>query len=347
MVANVSAPAADPLKSATLARVAVIVPAYGVADLLGEALESLQRQTEPNWECIVIDDGAPDDVAGAVAPYLRDPRIRFVSTANHGVSAARNRAIRETRAPLVVLLDADDLLRPGYLKLMAGTLEADPAARIATCNARVFGAVTHETLVVSARQGTGDGVRGSLSDVLDRSFNVYIGTTFRRADFDAVDGFDETMSHAEDFDLWVRLMLLGGHALYVNEVLGEYRVRNASASASGARMLRGSIQAYDKALERLGDGPEAAVARDMRQRARAALDLDDAIGRIAAGETAALPDLRATLPAPMSPLWTLAFALWALVPALAPPMLRWRQRGHARGSSDRLVPALDAPNAVS
>ena len=48
--------------------VSVIVTGYGVAHLLGEALSSLQSQTLSNWECIVIDDGAPDDVAGAVAP---------------------------------------------------------------------------------------------------------------------------------------------------------------------------------------------------------------------------------------------------------------------------------------
>ena len=77
----------------TRPRVAVIVPAYGVAHLLGEALDSLQAQTFTEWECVVIDDGAPDDVAGAVAPYLADPRIQFLSTPNHGVSSARNTAI--------------------------------------------------------------------------------------------------------------------------------------------------------------------------------------------------------------------------------------------------------------
>ena len=56
--------------STALPRVAVIVPAYGVAHLLGEALASLQAQSLAAWECVVIDDGAPDDVAAAVAPFL-------------------------------------------------------------------------------------------------------------------------------------------------------------------------------------------------------------------------------------------------------------------------------------
>ena len=125
-------------------RAAVIVPAYGVAHLVGEALRSLQAQTMPDWECAVIDDGAPDDVAAAVVPFLSDPRIRFIATPNRGVSAARNRAIAATTAPAIALLDGDDLLRPTYLERTLAALEAEPDARLVTCNARIFGAVPRE-----------------------------------------------------------------------------------------------------------------------------------------------------------------------------------------------------------
>jgi hypothetical protein len=49
------------------------------------------------------------------------------------------------------------------------------------------------------------------------------------------------MTHCEDFDFWVRLLMLGGHALYLDELLGEYRVRPSSASASGEKMIRGVL----------------------------------------------------------------------------------------------------------
>ncbi len=236
-----------PADQARAPRIAVIVPAYGVAHLLGEALASLQAQELQDWECVVIDDGAPDDVAGAVAPFLNDPRVRFITTANHGVSAARNTAIAATTAPLIALLDGDDLFRPDYLVTMAALLEADPQIRLATCNARIFGAVPFEQLCLDDKQGSSDGSRGSLADVLDRSFNVHISTTFRRADFDRAGRFDTTMAQAEDFDLWVRLMQLGGHARYVDRVMSDYRVRPNSASAHAARMLLGDIKVYEKA----------------------------------------------------------------------------------------------------
>ncbi|HYD23350.1 MAG TPA: glycosyltransferase family A protein [Croceibacterium sp.] len=330
-----------PEPPASAPRVAVIVPAYGVAHLVGEAIDSLRAQTFAEWECVVIDDGAPDDVAAAVAPYLADRRIRFVATGNRGVAAARNRAVAATTAPYIALLDGDDLLRPDYLVRMVAALEADPAARLVTCNARIFGAVERERLCVDSRQGTGDGATGSLGDVLDRSFNVYIGSTFRRADFDRVGGFDEAMTHAEDFDFWVRLLLLGGHARYVDAVLGEYRVRPGSASAGAARMIEGNLRVYDKVLAELGEGPEAGVAHRMIAENHAALAFEQAVAQLADGDVArGLPALRAAWRGHGGRVWPLAFLLWRLLPRLAPPMMRWRQRSHSRGSAASEVPPL-------
>ena len=348
-------------------RVAVIVPAYGVAHLVGHALDSLIAQTLTDWECVVIDDGAPDDVAAAVAPYLADPRIRFVATSNHGVSAARNRAIAETSAPYIALLDGDDLFRPRYLERTVATLDAEPTARFVTCNARIFGAVPHERPCFTALQGHGDGVRGTLADVLDRSFGVYIGTTFRRADFEAIGGFDPAMAQSEDFDLWVRLlllgghahyldeilgdyrvrpgsasasgerMLLGGHAHYLDEVLGDYRVRAGSASSSGERMLHGNLRVYEKARAALEGKPEAALAERMIAQNRHALAFEHAVDRIIDGDTrAGLAELRATSDLVSGPVWTAAFAAWQVFPALARPMLRWRRRAHRRGGPGAL-----------
>ena len=322
-------------------RVAVIVPAYGVAHLVGEALNSLRAQTLADWECVVIDDGAPDDVAGAVEPYLADPRIRFLATDNHGVSAARNRAIAECTAPLVTLLDGDDLLRPTYLAETVAVLERDPDARLVTCNARIFGAVPSERLCVSTPQGHGDGVRGTLTDVLDRSFNVYIGSTFRRADFARVVGFDTRMAQSEDFDFWVRLMLLGGHAHYIDDVLAEYRVRPGSASAIGERMLMGNIRVYEKALATLDGRPEADLVRELIGEQRQALAFEHAVDRIIDGDTRrGLAELRAVSGLVSGPFWKLAFVAWRVFPGLARPLLRWRRKAHLRGGTLASVPDM-------
>ena len=323
--------AASPV-STHMPRVAVIVPAYGVAHLVSEALASLQAQTLSAWECVVIDDGAPDDVAGAVAPFLTDARIRFIATDNHGVAAARNTAIAATTAALIALLDGDDRFRPDYLASMVALLEARPEVCFATCNALLFGALPREELCFSPRRSSSDGVQGNLAEVIDRSFSVYIGTTFRRADFEKVGGFKEGMTHSEDLDLWVRLLELGGNACYIDRVLGEYRVRPHSATDDQVRLLQGNLQVYQRTHARLApDHPVQPVVAAMIEETRAALDFEHALLRIAGGEVnRGLAELRAVRSRVQGPVWTLSFALWRVMPALARPMLGWRRAARAR-----------------
>jgi glycosyltransferase involved in cell wall biosynthesis len=324
-------------------RVAVIVPAYGVAHLVGEALDSVLAQTFGEWECWVVDDGAPDDTARAVLPYLSDPRIRFLETGHGGVACARNRAIARARAPYVALLDGDDLLRPRYLERMVAALDAEPEARLVTCDARNFGAVPQESFCASAMQRGHGRMRGTLGQVLDRSFAVYIGSSFRRSDWERVSGFDESMAHCEDFDFWVRLLMLGGHALYLDEVLGEYRVRPSSASASGEKMIRGVLYTYDKVLPQLGERPEADIVRAMIDRRRVELEFEWAVDRVLAGDMAAgLASLHRTRGNTGGLAWPAALALWDLFPGLAAPMLRRRRQSNARGAGARQVAPLEA-----
>jgi glycosyltransferase involved in cell wall biosynthesis len=318
---------AQPTSFLPVPRVAVIVPAYGVAHLLEEALASVQAQTLTDWECVVIDDGAPDDVAAAVAPFLTDQRIRFLATDNRGVSSARNRAIESCTAPLIALLDGDDMLRPDYLDTMTAAMVADPAVRIATCNARVFGAVPQERLCFSGPQP-----EGTLAHVLDRSFGIYIGSTFRRADWASVGGFDRSLSQCEDFDFWLRLLQLGGRAIHVDSVLGDYRVRAGSASDNEELMLIGNLRAYQKVQAALpAEATELPLIARLIAATQRALAFEHAIDRIVDGDirrgVAELTALRGQV---SGLVWDLSFAVWRLAPALARPMLRLRRKRNSR-----------------
>jgi glycosyltransferase involved in cell wall biosynthesis len=313
----------------TCPRIAVIVPAYRVAGFLPEALDSLLAQELEDWEAVVIDDGSPDEVAVVVEPYLRDSRIRFLATANRGVSAARNHAIAHSRAPLVALLDGDDRMRPRYLSCMAEALEGDPDAMFATCDACFFGAGARAGQRVNA--GRVNPRVGTLAGVLDRSFNVYGGATFRRSGFERIGGFDPDLRGAEDWDFFLRLLIGGGHGLYVDEVLADYRVRPGSASADMLLMLEGERRLYAKAIATLAGRPEAALAKRLAAELEQQLAFQQGIRDVIAGDRkAGLARIRSGLPADASPGWWLALALWGALPFLARPMLAARQRRHAR-----------------
>ena len=310
------------------ARIAVIVPAYRVAPYLRDALDSLVAQDIADWEAVVIDDGSPDEAAAIVAPYLADPRITFLATANHGVSAARNTAIAHSRAPLIALLDGDDRLLPNYLSTMVAALEADPAATFATCNARYFGSGARVGRTVT--QGRNMAPIGTVATVLDRSFNVYCGTTFRRAGFERVGGFDVEMRGSEDLDFWVRLLIDGGHAIYVDQVLGEYRVRPQSASVDRLLLLEGSHRVCTKARAALAGRPEAALAECLIAQLDAEIEFERGIWQVVNGEVrTGLRRLSANVPDWVSPMWKPALGVWTMFPFLARPMLKRRQRRHA------------------
>lgn len=314
------------MQAPTPPAISVIVPAYGLADLVGEALQSLQRQTFADWEAIVIDDGSPDDVAGALARFAADPRIRLLATDNQGVSVARNRAIAASRAPLIALLDGDDIYEPDYLATMQAAIEAEPRVGFVGCDALFFGSTAMAGRRFSAQTPQEPPV--TLERVLRRTFNVFTAGMMRRAAFDAIGGYDPALRTAEDFDLWVRMLVAGWVGRYVPEPLVRYRRRAGSLSAGWVAMLPMVARVYAKAEDALAGRPEAATAGEMRGLVEREIvwETGDAMireGRVREG----LALLRKSGAYRRSPRWRLAMPLLRVMPGLARPLLsyRWRQ----------------------
>jgi glycosyltransferase involved in cell wall biosynthesis len=120
-------------------RVSVLLPAYQAAATLAVCLASLARQTEPRWECILVDDGSRDDtrrIADAFA--ARDGRLRVVGTSHRGLVAALGEGLRHCGAPLVARMDADDVMRRDRLAQQLAALERAPSLVAVGAHVRVF-----------------------------------------------------------------------------------------------------------------------------------------------------------------------------------------------------------------
>ena len=93
--------------------ISVVVPVYNVADYVATTLDSLLGQTHQNLKIVVVDDGSTD-ASGAIADEYaaREPRIRVVHTANHGLGAARNEGLRHTTGDVLAFADSDDVVPP-------------------------------------------------------------------------------------------------------------------------------------------------------------------------------------------------------------------------------------------
>ena len=116
----------------------VIVPVYNVAPYLARCLDSVLAQTEPDWRCILIDDGSTDNSAAIAAGYAaRDCRFVLLTQPNCGLSAARNRGLDESRGDYLTFLDSDDMLHPRCLEALRAQLEADNSD-VAVCHYAKF-----------------------------------------------------------------------------------------------------------------------------------------------------------------------------------------------------------------
>jgi len=308
-------------RASSLPQLSVIVPAYGVAHLVGEALLSLQAQSRHDWEAIVVDDGAQDDVEGALQQFAEDTRIRLLKTTNGGVALARNRGVAVARAPWVSLLDGDDIYDPYYVETMLAAVEREPTIGFLTSDATYFGADRQDELFSRYHSQSGP---LSLSRVVRREFNVFVGCTIRRDAIDAIGGFDPRLRTVEDLDLWVRLLAAGYRGAYVPRPLVRYRRRPGSLSSDARSMVAGTQIAYEKFSALLEGRPEQNDAKHILAQLddeRAWQDGEDLImeGDSHRGLTLMRGSERRSLR------WQIAMPVMRFFPILARPMLRARR----------------------
>ena len=260
--------------------------------------------------------------------FAPSPTIPASACSRRTIAASpprRNRAIGHARAPLIALLDGDDLHDPDYLAVMVPAIEADARLGFVSCDALYFGDDPRAGRRFSEFSPQVPPV--TLARVLRREFNVFTACILRKAAFDAVDGYDGTLRAAEDFDLWLRLLEAGWRGDYVPRPLARYRRRAGSLSRQTVALMAALARVYRSAAVRLGDSPEGKIAEEMRARIEreAAWDEGDALiraGRVREG----LRVLRAARAWERSGRWRLAMPLMMIVPALARPILRGRQR---------------------
>ena len=87
--------------------ISVIIPLYNKASQIGKTLKGVLNQTYQDFEIIIVNDGSTDKSVEEVNK-IDDPRIRLINQPNAGVSAARNRGIKEAHGEFIAFLDADD-----------------------------------------------------------------------------------------------------------------------------------------------------------------------------------------------------------------------------------------------
>ena len=114
--------------------ISVILPVYNVGEYLEPCMESLEAQTFPDMEILLINDGSTDDSPERCRRWAeRDRRVRFIDKENEGVAATRNLGVRLARGTYLAFVDPDDWLDPTYMEKLHHRLETT-GAQFAECD---------------------------------------------------------------------------------------------------------------------------------------------------------------------------------------------------------------------
>ena len=217
-------------------KVSVVIPAYNVSNYLKDALASLEKQTFPNFEALIVDDGSTDNTAAVAREFCqRDSRFKLLQKSNGGLSSARNYGIRQARGEYIALLDGDDVYHKDKLATHVARLYSCPDVGVVYSASRTIRDDGEPTFITLS----GKPVHANpLLALLCKNFVGHgSNAVFRRCLIDEVGEFNENLRSWEDIDLWLRIAATQKWHFYLEKrILCYYRVRPSGLSFNVSQM---------------------------------------------------------------------------------------------------------------
>ncbi|MBA2347132.1 MAG: glycosyltransferase family 2 protein [Solirubrobacterales bacterium] len=222
---------------------AVVIPCFNDGATLEEAVDSVLSQ-HPTPEIVVVDDGSTDEATLRTIRGLGSRGITILRQPNGGTARARSTGLEHTRAPLVLSLDADDVLEPGALGHLIEVLDREPGAAAAWGGYQRFG----DSTTVQRTAQTLDAWQITHQNDLPAT------ALFRRTALEAVGGWTLADGY-EDWDLWMSLAERGFSGVGLPGVIYRYR-------RHGQRRLQADAERNEELVERLRERhPELFASR--------------------------------------------------------------------------------------
>lgn len=199
-------------------KVSIIIPCFNLGKYIHTAIDSVLAQTFQDFEIIIVNDGSTDGETNQILDDLENLKIKVITTANQGLSNARNNGIEQAVGEYILPLDADDKIAPTYLEKAVRILDQNENIGIVYCRAEFFG-------VNNAKWELPD---YELMQMLIDNM-IFCSAFFRKADWKLVGGFKPTMIYGwEDYDFWLSIIELKREVCRLPEYLFYYRQRSKS-----------------------------------------------------------------------------------------------------------------------
>jgi glycosyltransferase involved in cell wall biosynthesis len=200
--------------------VSIITVSMNSAKYLREAMQSVVFQDWADLEYIIVDGGSVDGTVEIIREFADgDPRIRWISEKDEGISDAFNKGLSMARGDLIGFLNSDDTYAPGALRAVAEVFLHNSEKDVFHGDMVRFSGSTPLYTVVAGRMG----------DNIWHEMPLNHPATFvTRKAFAAVGEFDRSLRLAMDYDLVLRLYLAGCRFHHIPAVLARMRYGGAS-----------------------------------------------------------------------------------------------------------------------
>lgn len=246
--------------------ISVCIPSFNYGRYIENAVDSVLRQTYPNIEVVITDNGSTDDsIARLTARYGDDERVRVIENGrNIGLVPNFNHALAHARGEFVLWLCADDWLLRDHLTRLAALFDAEPAIDVVYSG--VYFADEQQRIYAVKAQSNMFPVdyidaRDELVEMLATYCQLCLPSAlFRRALFDEVGAMDPAIPICADWELIIRLAVRGKRFAYLNEPSAVVRVHDGNASGKAFHNSGGYVAELLTILEKFVDDPGFAPA---------------------------------------------------------------------------------------
>ncbi|WP_165932635.1 glycosyltransferase family 2 protein [Flavobacterium cellulosilyticum] len=206
----------------TQPKLSIIITCYNLGNYLEEAIASIEEYSpSSDYEIILVNDGSTDESTLQILKKIekQEKSIIVLHQPNIGLAKARNNGVKLAKGKYIIPLDADNKLRPEFIRQTIAILDSNDSIDVVYGNAQIFG--NEDSLW-----------KGKPFDIAEMVLNNYIDACagFRKSVWSALGGYDENMPVMgfEDWDLWLRMGVIGCQFQYVDAIFFDYRVRDNS-----------------------------------------------------------------------------------------------------------------------
>ena len=204
-------------------KVSIVVPCYKQAHFLDQTLQSVVNQTFVSWECIIVNDGSPDNTEEVAQQWSnRDSRFHYIHKKNGGLPAARNSGIAMSKGTFILPLDSDDILHEDYLNTIIPYFEQNIHLEVVSCYRMFFSDHIEDTFY--EHKPFGKDYHSLLFENILMPSSVY-----KKSSWERVGGYDESMRKGfEDWEFWISILKDGGEFKVIERSLFYYRKSKVS-----------------------------------------------------------------------------------------------------------------------